>query len=109
MVDKIRKALETPITVDYKDMTFDAILEDLTSKVPGLSFRNLIPKRPKMSLRFKEPLPVSAILQALADEAGCAFFVREYGILAATPGHGEPQQAITVQQFLRQSKAGREK
>ncbi len=107
--EKLRKALQTPVKVDYKDMTFEAILNDLSKKVEGLSFRNLFDRggglspEPKINLRFEEALPVSAILQALADEnRGCIFYVREYGILATnikTPG------ALTVEEFLRQKPA----
>jgi hypothetical protein len=106
--EKIRKALQTPVKVDYKDMTFDAILKDLSKKVPGLAFRNVAPwdrlSKDKMNLSFEEALPVSAILQALADDTGCYFFVREYGIVA-TGGNNQPPGAMTVEQFLRQKPA----
>jgi hypothetical protein len=49
-------------------------------------------------------LPVSAILQALSDETGCIFLVREYGILA-TMENVAPQGAEKVQDFLRQKPA----
>ncbi len=107
--DKLRKALQTPVKVDYKDMTFDAILKDLSKKVAGLSFRNLFSSitnsaERKLSLRFEEALPVSAILQALKDETNCSFFVREYGILATGDGN-VPSRALTVEEFLRQKPA----
>jgi len=109
LTERIRKALETPIKVDYKDMTFDAILKDLAKKVPGLSFRNMLKlggniKEGTMSLRFDEALPVSAILQALADDYRISFVVREYGILV-TRRDNVPPEAITVQEFLRQKPA----
>lgn len=110
MAEKLRKALQTPVKVDYKDMTFDAILNDLSKKVEGLSFRNLFERNSgnfpgyKMSLRFEEALPVSAILQALSDETGCLFFVREYGIVATSDKH-VPPRALTVEEFLRQKPA----
>jgi hypothetical protein len=49
-------------------------------------------------------LPVSAILQALADESGCLFFVRDYGIVATTKDRA-PHGALTVEEFLRQKPA----
>ncbi len=98
LADKIRKALQVPIKVDYKDMTFDAILKDLAKKVEGLSFRNLFersggPSKEKMNLLFDQALPVSAILQALADETGCTFVVREYGILAIASKNAPPERS----------------
>lgn len=110
MVERIRKALQTPVKVDYKDMTFDAILKDLAKKVEGLSFRNIVYlsnssiEKTKINLRFEEALPVAAILQALEDETRCSFIVRDYGILATT-GSNLPDGALTVKEFLRQKPA----
>lgn len=105
MAERIRKALQTPVKVDYKDMTFDAILKDLSKKVDGLVFRNLFQRgglsEGKMNLRFEQALPVSAILQALADETGCYFFIRDYGIVA-TNGNNVPHGGMTIEDFLRQ-------
>jgi hypothetical protein len=103
--ERIRRALQMHIKADYKDVTFDAILKDLSKKVEGLSFRNLFERgaatNAKMNLQFEETLPVSAILQALADETGCYFFVRDYGIVAVSRNN-QPHGAISVQEFLRQ-------
>lgn len=102
--EKIRKALQTPVRVDFKDMTFDAILSDLAKTVEGLSFRNLFQRGDnfaKMNLRFEGALPLSAILQALTDETGCTFYVRDYGILAIRRD-SVPPGAMTVEDFLRQ-------
>jgi len=106
--EKLRKALQTPVKVKFEDATFDDILNYLSKMVEGLSFRNLFARKgggnfelPKLSLQFEEALPVSAILQALEDETGCRFFVREYGIVATTK-NGAPLGAITVEEFLRQ-------
>lgn len=106
MSERLRKALQTSVTVDYKDMTFAAILKGLSKKVPGLAFRHPTssPDALKMSLQFEEALPVSAILQALADESGYSFFVREYGILVTLP-HEAPPGAMKVEEFLRQKPA----
>ena len=108
LAERMRKALQTPVSVNYKDMTFDTILKELSAVVGGLSFRNLSQRRgglseQKISLRF-ENLPVSAILQALADETECYFFVRDYGILA-TSGNHQPPGAMTIEEFLRHKPA----
>jgi hypothetical protein len=108
--EKLRKALQTPVKVNYKDMSFDAILKDLARKTERLSFRNLFERGGfegngrNMSLQFEEALPVSAILQALEDETGCSFFVREYGILAIRR-EAAPPGAMTVEEFLPQKPA----
>ncbi|MHB1425599.1 MAG: RNA polymerase sigma factor [Gemmataceae bacterium] len=96
--------------VDYKDVTFDAILKDLSKKVEGLSFRGRFTYgnlgQGTINLRFEEALPVSAILQALSDEGYCSFYVREYGILAARRDDAmAPPGALTVEEFLRQKPA----
>jgi hypothetical protein len=109
--EKFRKALQTPVKVSFKDVTFDEILKGLSKMVDGLSFRNLFERRgsghfelPKWSLEFEEAMPLSAILQALEDETGCMFFVREYGIVATTK-NGAPLGAMTVEEFLRHKPA----
>lgn len=102
VAERTRRALQTPIKVDYKNMTFDQILKDLAKKVEGLSVRNLAGESNKTySIRFEGAMPVSAILQALSDEYGCLLFVREYGILA-TDRRAAPPGAMTVEEFLRQ-------
>lgn len=104
IAEKIRKALQTPVKVDYKDMKLGAILDDLAKKVAGASFRLINAKEHKTSMRFEETLPLSAVLQALSDEFDCYFYVREYGILAAFP-NSAPSGAMTVEEFLRQKPA----
>jgi hypothetical protein len=109
MAERLRKALQTPVKVDYKEEMFALILKDLERKVDGLSFRNLFERlgpgnHPAYSIHFEEALPVSAILQALADESGCFFFVRDYGILAIKKDNAPPG-AMTVEEFLRHKPA----
>lgn len=108
MADKIRKALETPITVNYKDVKFSEILKDLEKKASGLSFhvRELATggqfgaDEAKVTLHFDMPLPIAAILQATEDATGAHFIVRDYGILVTI---GKlPPGALTVQDFMRQ-------
>jgi hypothetical protein len=100
--ERMRKALETPIKVNYKDVKFSDVLHELQKTVPGLSFNDATGVRYSVTLRFEEALPVSSILQAVADQAGISFFARDYGILAAL---NAPPGAVTVQEFLRQKPA----
>jgi hypothetical protein len=109
MADKIRKALETPVKVDYKDAKLSEILKDLQKTAPGLSFRDFSGHgNHSRTLQFEEALPVSAILQAIGDYFELSFVVREYGILVTTPKEAPPG-ALTVQEFLRQGKTPAEK
>jgi hypothetical protein len=101
--ERIRKALETPIKVDYKGVKFSDALRELQKAVPGLPINDLTGRTDPITLRFEEALPVSSVLQALADSTGLQFFVREYGILVIN-GSGPPG-AVTVQEFLRQKPA----
>ena len=51
LIARSRKALQTPIKVDYKDVTFSELLKELQKKAPGLSFHirdlpsKLIPRK----------------------------------------------------------------
>ncbi|HEY7426171.1 MAG TPA: TolC family protein [Gemmataceae bacterium] len=112
LAERIRKALETPVAVNYKDVKFSEILKDLEKKAPGLPFhiRDLPMKGQfgaaedaKVTLHFDMSLPIAAILQAIEDDTGAHFIVRDYGILVTT---GKlPPGALTVQEFLRQKPA----
>lgn len=109
MAERLRKALRTPVNVDYKKMHFPDILKDLAKKVPGLSIRNrfatgefgIPPSAQDINLQFEEMLPVSAVLQALADECGCRFYVRQYGLMV-TDKENAPPGGMTIEEFLRQ-------
>ncbi|HEY7327142.1 MAG TPA: hypothetical protein VH592_05870 [Gemmataceae bacterium] len=107
--DRIRKALQTPVKVDYKDMTVTDILKDLEKKAPGLSFHiRDVPRvaakggdeEAKPTLHFDTPLPVASVLQAIKDSVGSHFIVRDYGILVTSLE--QPRGAMSVEQFLRQ-------
>jgi hypothetical protein len=109
VAERLRKALETQVKVDYKDVPFAEVLKDLEKQAPGVTFHNQLVDRykdgnPRTTLQFKEPLPLRAALQALEDnfESGnigrLAFVVREYGILV-TPLQFVPPGAVQVDEF----------
>lgn len=106
LAQRIRKALQTRVRVDYKDVAFADVLKDLEKKAPGLSIRDYA--RPndtvfKVNLHFEEELPVSAVLQALTDFYQRLFLVRDYGLLATTQDYKPPPGAMTIEEFLRQN------
>lgn len=104
--EKLRKALQTPVKVDYKDKQLETILSDLSKQVAGVSFRVVKVETCENPIRlhFGEALPLSAVLQALTDEYQCCFYVREYGILASMEAYAPPG-ALKVEDFLRQKPA----
>lgn len=104
LTERIRKALQTSVKVDYKNVPFKDVLKDLEKKAPGLSFRDVIirDKDPNVTLQFEETLPISAILQALTGDCGIRFFVRDYGIRVIPMNFGTFPDLLTVEQFLRQ-------
>lgn len=102
LTDKLRKALQTRVKVDYTNIDFSVLLQDLAKQAPGLSIRcspRAIPSG--VWLHFEEALPVSAVLQALEDDLDLRFVVREYGILA-TPARLAPPGAMRLQDLLHQ-------
>ncbi len=96
MAEKIRKALDTPVTLNYRDTTIPEICKDFQNKMPGVPFLALIDltSKGKADLYLSEPttVPLGAALQAFQDKFGYRFGIREYGIvLAATlPGDAVP-------------------
>jgi hypothetical protein len=112
IADKIRKALDTPVTVDFKDKPFPDVLKDLQQKVKGVNFQISKvglepPDEMKVTLHY-EDLPLGAVLQALADTfpemrapfeptPGLHFVVRDYGILATF--YTLPPGALLIDEF----------
>ena len=107
VAEKVRKALDTPITVNFKDVPFAEVLDYLQDKA-GVVIRDQLTRHypqggPKITLRFPEPLPLRAVLQALEDEVqdevpdvvankglDLRFVVRDYGLLAVPTGNVPP-------------------
>jgi hypothetical protein len=112
MAEKLRKALDTPVKVEYKNVPFTDVLKDLEKQVPGVTFNNQLLRykdaNPPIDLHFKEALSLRAALQAIQDDFDApsanlgriAFVVREYGILV-TPAQFLPPGAVQVDAFGR--------
>jgi hypothetical protein len=102
VADKIRQALEKPITLKVSNEFIPDVLPHL-QKQTGITIKLVadgLPK-PQMSLEFND-LSFRAALQYIEDsEPGYRFVIREYGILFAPEGK-LPPGALTVQEFLRQ-------
>jgi hypothetical protein len=108
VADKIRKALDKPIKVDFRDVPFSRVLEELQD-MTGIVIRNRLAVyregNPKITLKFPEPLPLRAVLQALQDElppltieggstTDVRFVVREYGLLVVPTGNVPPGSVL---------------
>jgi hypothetical protein len=109
-LEKIRKALETPVSVDYKNKNATDILKDLEKKVPGISFHVLVTTGPA-DLHLDGTVPLGAALQLVEDtftefsegggEERCGFAIRDYGILF-TRAARIPPGAIQLDDLLRE-------
>jgi hypothetical protein len=108
VAEKVRKALDTPVAVDFKDVLLSDVLKSLEDKT-GILIRNkLAPNKdenPRITLKFSDPLPLRSVLQALEDEFPGSeqgkfirFVVRDYGLLVGPPG-SLPPGAILVDQL----------
>jgi hypothetical protein len=106
IADKVRKALETQVTVDYKQKPVHDILEDLKKKVPGLSIHDLSGvSQIVINLHIDGQVPLRTALEMLEDtgsvllhqsESGrVSFVLRDYGILFA-PVSSLPSDAVHI-------------
>jgi multidrug efflux pump subunit AcrA (membrane-fusion protein) len=120
--EKLRKALDKPINVQFKMSKLQEVLaflrdghgvtfldstnlESLSKRVATVGGQD--PKAPEITLELKDT-SLGAILQALQDVTpGLRFTVRDYGILVTY--YGElPADALSVHDFLK-SDAGKQK
>jgi hypothetical protein len=100
VVDKIRKALDRPVKVDYTTKNANEVLDELLANIEGVPVRVRIKidTREAFSFRFKNPLPLGAALQALQDETlgnKMVIVVRDYGILV-TLASQMPENAVRL-------------
>lgn len=105
LAERMRKALQTSVPVSYKETPLTRVFKDLEKNAPGLSMRDLGLDQFKVTLHFDEALPVSAVLQALADDYDLHITVRAYGIRVTPSTFPVPPGALSVEEFLRQPPA----
>jgi hypothetical protein len=101
MAEKIRKALDTPIKADYRNVPAGDILKHFKEKAPGVPFLVNIgtTEGTPVTLKLDEPVPLGAAMQALGDTLpGLSFAVREYGILV-TLNRALPAGAVPLHDF----------
>jgi hypothetical protein len=113
IADKVRKALETQVTVDYRQKQLGEILDDLKKKAPGLSIHDLSGISGQvLDLKIDGQVPLRTALELLEDtcsvlqrqtfEGGAvgaalrvSFVLRDYGLLFA-PNESLPPGAVHI-------------
>jgi hypothetical protein len=117
VTEMLRKALDTPISVEFKQVPLVDVLKDLQAKVPHFRYQSMFELGPKVHpITFKlEGVPLAAVLQAVEDLCvippgepapggggpvgdSLGFFVRDYGIILA-PSNNMPRGATSVVDF----------
>jgi hypothetical protein len=113
LADKLRKALDAPVTVNYKGKTGYEVLRDLLGKAEGVPVVEQIRRKEvderlsaPLDLQMKQPLPLGAALQLLEDQTheNLRLLVREYGVLV-TDTFAMPRGALLLQDFWKAGKA----
>jgi hypothetical protein len=106
MADKIRKALDRPITLAFEG-PLRAILDDILKAAPGLVIQ--VPDKDILSARVAvklENVPLGAALQWLEDALpGYQVVVRDYGLLLAPKG-SLPRGALLLNDFWKDGSTG---
>jgi hypothetical protein len=112
MADKIRKALDMPVTIDIKDKSLSEVIKVFEEKASGIPFHTVLAGRMSADVRVSlhlEQVPLGAALQALEDsfadggnlsvqDDGLRLAVREYGILVTSRGR-LPRGATLLHDF----------
>jgi hypothetical protein len=105
VAEKIRQALDTPVTVTFKQQPVDKILKDLLDKLSGVPVLYRIALARRYDFEVKDPIPLGAVLQMFADKCDNTFqlVIREYGILV-TPPDLVPPGAMTLDEFWKKAR-----
>lgn len=111
MGERIRKALSRPMTVQFADTSVEQVANTLSDN-SGLVIKYVrdrtSPVEETVTLLCKE-LPLASVLQLLGDSLPAySIVVRDYGLLIA-PSKDIPQEAISIQRFLREKQAEQER
>jgi hypothetical protein len=111
MADKIRKALDTPVNVNFDATPLRDALEYFENRVGGVSFRiisgeaNL--KDQPLDLSLKEKVSLGAAIQGIQDSLpDIRFAVRDYGVLV-TSKERLPPDAVLLLDFWKAGKGER--
>jgi hypothetical protein len=97
--EALRKALDRPVTLDYKKASVRKILEELFENA-GISVHMKVIPEGVVTLSVKETLPLGAALQLVQDSSSSPvrLVVREYGVLV-TDAKELPDGAVFLNDF----------
>jgi len=98
MAEKIRKALDTPIRVNFSQSKGKDVLAYLQSQAAGLNILSHFSSNEPIDLNLPEPVLMGAIFQFLEDSLGWRFVIRDYGIVATSP-NSVPPGAVELLDF----------
>ena len=107
MTDKLRKALDATIRVDFDNMPLKDVLEYLRDKVQGdfnFHVRGKARGGEGVTVKLKAPVPIGAVLQFLEDEHDIIFVLRDYGIVVVAADERIPPGAMRVIDFWKHGK-----
>jgi hypothetical protein len=106
MTDKLRKALDAPMTFPRAESDLADLMEYVRDK--GLDVNIIIRlkliKKEKLKVKLERPIPLGAFLQFVEDEIGVVFVLREYGIVVVAADERLPPGAIRVVDFWKHGK-----
>jgi hypothetical protein len=96
--ERIRKALDSTVSVDFQNKPLAEILVYFQKDYDlPLVFRAREPSQ-SVTLQLGSQ-PLGAVLQALGDLYGVEFVVRDYGIFVCPPGQAPPAGAVRLHDF----------
>jgi multidrug resistance efflux pump len=105
--DKLRKALDATIRVDFDNMPLKDVLEYLRDKGQGdfnFHVRGKTRGETPVTVKLKTPVPIGAVLQFLEDEHDIIFVLRDYGIVVVAADERIPPGAMRVIDFWKHGK-----
>jgi hypothetical protein len=109
MSDKLRKALDTPVKVDFHQASQKDFVDFLQQRAKGLNIVahvHIFGKSEEgpmsgpgpVDLHLTEMVPLGAVFQFLEDRYDWRFVIRDYGIVITGPKH-VPPGAVYLQDF----------
>jgi hypothetical protein len=106
--DKIRKALDKPVSVEFKNKPLADLVKDLQT-AHGINFVVASKKVGETPVTVQaSEMPLGAVLEMIEDIAGVKFAVRDYGVLA-TSAEQLPTGAVPLYTFWKAAKAEADK
>jgi hypothetical protein len=112
MIEKLRKALDTPVRLDVGSLSPGEVLGYVRDKMlPGVNLHMRLKsfKKEAIDVKLTEQLPVGAVLQYLEDELEIVFILRDYGVIVVAADERLPPGAVRVIDFWKRGKAAETK